>query len=259
MAAKSNRSGMFERLAPALLILSVVLAFFVGVLWQKVSSLEKSSTSTDVIAEKAQAGNDAPAPNPAPNGLLTEEQVKAIPEVTDSDHIRGPKDAKVLFIEYSDLECPFCKRFHPDVVRLMEEYDGKIAWVYRHFPLDMLHSKARVEAQATECAADQGGEVAFWNLTDKIYEVTPANNGLELDQLPKLAEEVGLDSAKLQECIDAEKFADKVESDYQSGLKAGVNGTPGNFIITTSGKGWSIPGALPYETLKQNVDEALGS
>ena len=260
MVKKADRGGLFEKLAPALLILSVVLAFFVGILWQKVSSLEKSSSSANIKVDQAAGDeNAAAAPNPAPNGLLTEEQVKAIPEVSASDHIRGPKDAKVVFIEYSDLECPFCKRFHPDVLKLMEEYDGKIAWVYRHFPLDMLHSKARSEAQATECAFEQGGESAFWKLVDKIYEVTPANNGLDPTQLPKLAEEVGLDGTKLQECIDSEKFAEKVENDYQGGLKAGVNGTPGNFIVTESGKGWSIPGALPYETLKQNIEEALAS
>lgn len=258
MAVEEKSGSLFEKLAPALLILSVALAFFVGILWQKVNTLEKATVAGANVANNAN-NEGTEVNNPAPNGVLTDEQIKAIPEVSASDHIRGPKDAKVVFIEYSDLECPFCKKFHPDVKKLMQEYDGKVAWVYRHFPLDMLHSKARTEAQATECAFEQGGETAFWKMIDKIYEVTPANNGLNLEDLPKLAEEVGLNGAKLKECVDSEKFADRVESDYQGGSRAGVNGTPGNFIITESGKGWSIPGALPYESLKQNIEEALGS
>src|SRR3989344_533240 len=72
--------------------------------------------------------------------------------IDDTDHIRGDKNAPVKIIEYSDLECPFCKRFHPTLQQAVDEYKGKVAWVYRHFPLDALHSKADKEAEAAECA-----------------------------------------------------------------------------------------------------------
>ncbi len=84
--------------------------------------------------------------------------------ITSKDHIRGNPDAPVKIVEYSDTECPFCKRFHTTMKEVMDEYgkDGKVAWVYRHFPLDQLHSKARKEAVALECANEQGGNDKFW-------------------------------------------------------------------------------------------------
>ena len=253
--AKSDKSTL-ERLVPVLLLASIVLAFAVGVLWQKVTVLENS---TDVAGIQVGDPNGAPpdAPPAPPNGKLTAEQVERIPGLAEDDHQRG--SGTVYVIEYSDLECPFCKKFHETLIQVQDEYEGKVVWVYRHFPLDMLHSKARVEAAATECAYEQGGNTAFWAFTDKIYEVTPANNGLELDDLPKLAEEVGLDGDKLQECIDSGKYDDKVEEQYQGGVAAGITGTPGNFIINENGDAWAMPGALPYESIVEIIEEALGN
>ena len=88
---------------------------------------------------------------------------KGVKPVSAEDHIRGNVNAAVKVIEFSDFECPFCKGFHATMKQVMtvHEKDGKIAWVYRHFPLDQIHSKARKEAQAAECAAEQGGNKAF--------------------------------------------------------------------------------------------------
>ncbi len=259
-AAPKSEKSTLERLIPVLLLASIVLAFAVGVLWQKVSVLEKSTVVAGVKEQNGQevkVGNDAEAREAPPNGKLSEDQAKNIPEVTKEDHQRG--SGTVYFIEYSDLECPFCKRFHTTVKEVMDKYNGKVVWVYRHFPLDMLHSKARTEAEATECAFEQGGNEAFWKLTDKIYEVTPSNNGLNLDDLPKLAEEVGLNGDKLQECIDSGKYKDKVEAQYQSGVSAGVAGTPGNFIVNDKGEAWAMPGALGYESIAEIIEQALGN
>ena len=253
--AKSEKSTL-ERLVPILLLASIVLAFAVGVLWQKVTTLEQ--VSSGVAGAKVADAQDAPEAPPAPpNGKLSAEQAERVPTVSDDDHKRG--SGTVYVIEYSDLECPFCKQFHSTLQDVMDEYEGKVVWVYRHFPLDMLHPKARVEAAATECAYEQGGNEAFWALTDKIYEVTPANNGLDLDDLPKLATEVGLDGAALQECIDSGKYDDKVEEQYQGGVAAGVTGTPGNFIIAENGDVWAMPGALPANSLAEIIEEALGN
>lgn len=100
-------------------------------------------------------------------------------KVDDSDHLRGDPKASVKVVEFSDLECPFCKRFHLTMQQLMEGYSGKVAWVYRHFPLDSLHPKARKEAEASECAAELGGNDGFWAYIDKLFEITPSNNGLD--------------------------------------------------------------------------------
>lgn len=176
------------------------------------------------------------------------------------DHVRGEKSARILLIEYSDLECPFCKRFHPTAQQAVNEYKGEVAWVYRHFPLDQIHSKADKEAEATECANELSGNDGFWEMTDKIFEVTPSNNGLNLDDLPKLAQQVGLDQGKFKTCLDSGKYAAHVEDDYQSGIKAGITGTPGNILLDTkTGKTVPVPGAVPYETLKSSIDSLLKS
>src|SRR3989344_304131 len=123
--------------------------------------------------------------------------------VNREDHIRGSLSAQVKIIEFSDLECPFCKRFHPSMQLLMDAYgkDGQVVWIYRHFPLDSIHSKARKEAQATECANEIGGNGAFWNYVDRLYEITPSNNQLDLSLLPEIAEHVGLNRSAFIECL----------------------------------------------------------
>lgn len=143
------------------------------------------------------------------NGALPYAQVKAIIDdaisdkgtdakltvraVSNEDHVLGDRNAPVKLIEFSDLECPFCKRFHPTAKQVVTEYAGKVALVYRHFPLDSLHAKARKEAEATECANEQGGNDKFWAYMDRLFDVTPSNDGLDLAELPKIAAFVGLE------------------------------------------------------------------
>src|SRR3990172_9010082 len=98
------------------------------------------------------------------------------------DHIRGDPAAPVTLVEYSDFECPFCKRFHGTVKKLVDESGGRVRWVFRHFPLDDLHPvKARKEAVASECAAELGGNDAFWKFADRFFELTPSNNRTDID------------------------------------------------------------------------------
>lgn len=184
-------------------------------------------------------------------------EIKVKP-VSAEDHLRGDKNARVILIEYSDLECPFCKSFHSTALEAVEFYNGQLAWVYRHFPLDQLHPKARKEAESTECAAEQGGNEAFWKMADKIFEVTPSNNGLDPSTLPDLASQAGLDPAKLKSCLSSGKYAQRVEDDYQSGVEAGINGTPGNILLDTkTGKTTVLPGAVPLSNVQQAVDNLL--
>lgn len=102
-------------------------------------------------------------------GTVVDAKIKLKP-VSADDHIRGDKNARILLVEYSDIQCPYCKRFHPTVNRALSDYNGQIAWVYRHFPLEGLHPLARPAAEATECAASMGGEDAFWKMLDKMNE-----------------------------------------------------------------------------------------
>jgi len=210
----------------------------------------------------------------APNGNNKPVTAPIIAPVTANDHILGDPNAPVIIVEYSDTECPFCKTFHNTLNQIMNEYgkDGKVAWVYRHFPLDSIHSKADKEAEAVECAWELGGETAFWKYLSRIFEVTPSNNKLDLALLPKIATEIGLDSKKFEECLDSGKYAGKVEDMYQSGLTAGVRGTPNSFIlarkddgsyepvriVTQDGESYSLGGAYPYATVVEAINAALG-
>ena len=227
-----------------LAVLVVILALSTGSLWSKVKILEKGQSGE---GEALVAGSQKERIN-----------FGQIEGLQDDDHVRGDREARILLVEYSDLECPFCQRFHSTGQQIVDEFQGQVAWVYRHFPLDQLHSKARKEAEATECAAELGGEDGFWRLTDKIYEVTPSNNGLDLASLPDLATEVGLNKDEFEDCLNSGRQAQKVEEDYQSGVKAGITGTPGNILLDTkTGERRLIPGAVPLSQLKEEIESLL--
>jgi protein-disulfide isomerase len=191
--------------------------------------------------------------------VAPETNLDAMIPVTSADHIRGNPNAPVKIVEYSDTECPFCKRFHTTMQEVMKEYgdNGNVAWVYRHFPLDSLHSKARKEAEATECAGELGGNDKFWAYLDRLMEVTPANNGLDLAELPKIASYVGLDTAKFNECLSGGKYAQKIEEHVQNAQATGGQGTPWSIVVSKSGKKYPLSGAQPISAIKQLVDIAL--
>lgn len=213
-----------------------------------------------IVQGKWGGGNNNVAYNPPPAAPSPAGQPAAInnrPVDTKTDHIRGSDKAEITLIEYSDLECPFCKRFHPTLQQILADYKGKVRWVYRHFPLAQLHSKAPKEAEATECVAKLGGETAFWKYLDKIYEVTPSNNGLDLAQLPIMAGQVGVNVAAFQKCLDSGEMTAKVAADEQDALSAGGQGTPYSVLITKDGQKVPVSGALPIEQIKQMIDSLL--
>ncbi|KKQ52357.1 hypothetical protein A2865_00295 [Candidatus Woesebacteria bacterium RIFCSPHIGHO2_01_FULL_39_17] len=258
MAVSKIKVNFLDKLVPILLVASIGLAFAVGMLWQKVQNLEGGGT-TRIAGTQGGAAGGAQGGQPAAGGTQPSfGSADQVDKLRQDDHIRGDKNARMLLIEYSDLECPFCKRFHPTAQQLVDEYNGQVVWVYRHFPLDQIHQKADKEAEAVECAYELAGNDGFWKLTDKIFEVTPSNNGLNLDDLPKLAGEVGLNQGAFKTCLDSGKMAQHVEADFQNGAKAGVTGTPGNILLDTkTGKTKLIPGALPFENFKTEIDNML--
>lgn len=182
----------------------------------------------------------------------TDAPVSAL-QLSSDDHVMGNPNANVLIIEYSDPECPFCKRFHETMLQIMDNYGktGSVAWVYRHWPLDQLHPKARKESEALECANELGGNAAFWKYTDKLFEITPSNNGLDAAQLPQIATTIGLDGGKFSACLASGKWADRVQRDFENGVTAGVRGTPYTIVYNKkTGKQLPINGALPYDQVK---------
>jgi protein-disulfide isomerase len=178
--------------------------------------------------------------------------------VSDEDNLRGDANAKLTLIEYSDYECPFCKTFHPTMQRVLEDYDGQVAWVYRHFPLSF-HANAPKEAEAALCVSDLGGNDKFWEFSDALFARTASNGtGFALDQLAPLAKEIGVDEAKFTDCLNSGRMAARITANMTDGQGAGASGTPTTFIVGPDGKTiTAIPGALPYESIKTQLDQIL--
>ncbi len=155
-----------------------------------------------------------------------------IKAVNADDHIVGSTDAPIVVVEFSDLECPFCKSFHVTMQSIMSSYgkDGKVAWVYRQFPLS-IHPKAQKEAEAAECAAELGGNTGFWKFIDQIFAITPSNNQLDASLLSKTAKDIGLDAVKFNACLDSGKYAQKVMDEEADGVKGGAQGTPYSVLV----------------------------
>jgi len=208
--------------------------------------------------------------NDSPNSTATQQPVNtnvqggqqgnpsSIAPVTKDDWSRGPEDARITIVEFSDTECPFCQKFHPELQKLIATYPDDVRWVYRHYPLVSLHSKAPKEAEATECAGELGGNDGFWKFIDRMYEVTPANNGLDPAQLPQIAEEVGLDRDAFTECLSSGKYAQKVQSQVSEAVNAGGQGTPYSVILVDD-QIVPVSGYVPFEQLQSFVESVLAS
>lgn len=190
---------------------------------------------------------------------FTNQKEIVIKGVQPDDHILGPKDAKVVIIEYSDPECPYCKVFHFTMLSLLSDKDfkDKVAWVYRHFPLDSIHKKARYESQALECASVVAGNEGFWSMLNKLFETTPSNDGLDTSTLPDMAESVGIPKTEFASCLTSGQTAGKVEKDYQDAIAAGGTGTPYSIIIGPNGQKIPVPGAQPLSSLKIQIKSLL--
>lgn len=198
------------------------------------------------------------AVNPTPSAVTGEEEPAVAPEirpVTDEDHIRGNKNAKVTIVEYTDLECPFCKRFHETTQEVMKKYGDDVRLVIRHFPLDQLHAQARPEALATECAAEQG---KFWELVDIIFAKTTSNDGLDLAKMPEYAKQAGVkDITKFNKCVADQKYADHVAADEQDAQAAGARGTPYSIVLGPDGQAIPVNGAQPLAAVSATIDQLL--
>jgi len=175
------------------------------------------------------------------------------------DHIYGEPNAPISLIEYSDFECPFCKSYHPKVKKLVEQNPDKVNWVYRHFPLEFHNPGAQKQAEASECAAELGGNEAFWKYTDLIYQRTRSNgNGFPVERLVPLAAEIGLDKRAFKTCLESQRMAERVKQDYQNGVQSGISGTPGSiFINHQTDRIYATAGSIPTPKLQQIVDGLL--
>ena len=177
--------------------------------------------------------------------------------VDASDHFKGNPNATVTIVEYSDFECPFCKRAHETLTKVIAD-NKDIKWVFRQFPLDSLHPRnARKAAEASECVSKLGGNDAFWKFTDAYFASTLTNDRWNIaDELDRLVKIAGVDKTAFDTCYNAEEFKDKVQKDEENAIATGGRGTPWSVVIMKSGKTIPLNGAQPEEAIKQMIEFA---
>ncbi|MEX0652225.1 MAG: thioredoxin domain-containing protein [Candidatus Paceibacterota bacterium] len=179
---------------------------------------------------------------------------EAVNPVDSEDHIKGNPEAQVSIIEYSDYECPFCARVHSTLEQIIEDFDGEVRWVYRHFPLTTIHSNAFAASVAGECVARLGGNDAFWSFTDTML------NGQELlgrSLYERTASELGISVESLNTCINRQDVSDSVTASAQNAIDAGGRGTPYMIVVNKNGEKFPFSGALSYQQIRVIVADAL--
>ena len=171
--------------------------------------------------------------------------------VNDNENIKGDKEAATTLIEYSDFQCPACGSYYPIVKKVTEDLGAKVRFAYRHFPLPQ-HKNAKLAATVAEAAGKQG---KFWEMHDLIFQNqsdwSEEKNVAIL--FAKYAQDIGLDLARFQTDIASDDIKAKIENDYKSGVKAGVNSTPSFFL---NGKKMDNP--RNYDEFKNSIEQALG-
>jgi len=257
--AGSSKKGFFELLpSKTAFVLGIITAIFaigtIGfvILGSCVLSGDCGSfaVSASDDTEKVVVADDEEEEENAAEVKTTTTTGTSVPAISDEDHVRGNADAELTLIEYSDFECPFCSRFHPTALQVMEEYEGKVKWVYRHFPLSF-HPEAQPAAEASECAAEQD---MFWEFADGLFE---NQSDLGDDFYSELAGDLGMNVSEFEDCFESGKYEDKVKAQAQAGAAAGVTGTPGSFIIDADGNATPIKGALPFSSVQSIIEEML--
>jgi protein-disulfide isomerase len=240
-------------------IVTVALVFLAGMF---VGSLLKENQllKAGTVAKTAGSGNAAAVP--VDEGAAAPEDpgvnFEKVAAITKDDFVRGNEKAKVVLLEYSDFECPFCGRFHPTTNQAVSEYGDKVAVAFRHFPLSF-HPNAQKAAEAAECVGKQKGDEGFWKYSDAIFEVNQKDGKLTPEAITAAATAAGANMEQFKSCLDSGEMAEKIKAQAAAGATAGVTGTPGTFVIVDGKAVDFIGGALPYEQVKTTIDKYLNS
>lgn len=216
-----------------------VLAFAVGVL-------------VGYVAWGLGDANGIPQTTNQVGGPIAEAPITAEPQFTRYDipsegfPAIGPADAPITIVEFSDYQCPFCRRWHEQVYEpLLAAYPGKIKFVYRHLPLTSIHPDAFDAAQAVMCAGEQD---AYWQYHEKLF----SSDALGSSVYTRYAQDLSLNLASFEACMTQQKYKDQIESDSDFAVNLGVRSTPTFFI-----NGLAIVGAQPLDVFRQVIDKEL--
>ena len=166
----------------------------------------------------------------------------------DPARVRGTMSAPVTIVEFSDFQCPFCRKAATTMKNLLAEYNGRVKLAFRDFPLRALHPHAEMAAEAGRCAEEQG---KFWEFHDAVFAADPPK--LDEAGLSAIAQRIGLDRNSFSSCLASGKFKAEIDRDIQDGTRAGVSGTPGFFV-----NGVFLNGARPQSEFEKMIDRELG-
>ncbi|ALZ82595.1 protein-disulfide isomerase (plasmid) [Aeromonas hydrophila] len=173
----------------------------------------------------------------------------AAEQVGDGKHIYGDLNARFTLVEFSDIECPYCKRFHDTPKQLVDASKGNVNWQWKHMPLDFHNPAALKEAVAAECISEQKGNRGFWVFINDMFEQTQGN-GAGVKDLAEVVTGVGADLRVFRECLATGQMDEKVQENIQQAKSLGINGTPATFVVDNkTGKSQLLGGAQPPEAI----------
>ena len=220
-----------------------VLAFAAGILLGYVVWGMEPAGGTAVLSQQTVS---------QPNGPVVEAPVTQQAQYTrydiptENSYAIGPADAPITIVEFSDFECPFCRRWHAEVYKpLLDAYPGKIRLVYRNLPLTSIHPDALAAAEASMCAGEQD---VYWKYHDKLFSSESLGNNVYL----QYAQELGLNMSTFESCISNHKYQKAIEADSDFAINLGIRSTPTFFV-----NGLAIVGAQPLDVFKQVIDKEL--
>jgi protein-disulfide isomerase len=179
--------------------------------------------------------------------------------ISTSDHMMGNPTAPVVVVEYSDIDCEYCKHFQEAMTQIMTDYGaaGNVAWVYRHFPLIETHPDAAAHAEAAECVASLGTDQMFFSFIDALQQAAPGSSQFNPQNYTSIVTGLGISPAEFQSCMDGTKFEKRVADDFDNAIAIGANGTPYSFILIKGHEPIPVSGALPYTALKKVIETSL--
>lgn len=182
---------------------------------------------------------------------------EAADNVPGDKSIYGNVNARFTLVEFSDLECPFCKQFHETPKHIVDNSKGNVNWQWKHLPLGFHNPAAKRQALAAECVREQKGNKAFWAFIDDVFQQS-RGNGQGVPNLAAIADAVGADVDQVQECMSEGRYSDKIDQEAQQAANNGINGTPATFVVdNTTGKTQLLTGAQPPQAIMAAIRKMM--
>jgi protein-disulfide isomerase len=223
-----------------------VLAFAAGILLGYVVWGMEPAAGTAALSQQTASQPTGPSNEVREAPVTQQPQYTRYDIPTENSYAIGPADAPITIVEFSDFECPFCRRWHAEVYKpLLDAYPGKIRLVYRNLPLTSIHPDALAAAEAAMCAGEQD---VYWKYHDKLFSSESLGNNVYV----QYAQELGLNMSTFESCISNHKYQKAIEADSDFAINLGIRSTPTFFV-----NGLAIVGAQPLDVFKQVIDKEL--